>query len=249
MSRMRAVVRRSARIVAGVVALSALAACSGGESDDAAPEASASAPAKTLSARELETAAVAGGDVPDHQVGAREKADRYEESEVSANQPECTVEARLALGMSVGEPVSMVQRTAMGNPRGAKTAEGDLVKTTVTVASYKGKGEVDVLSDLGAASTVCRNGFISKVRGKQTPVQSPQQQIDPERLKFADEISWFVLSGVPGSDTPTRKVLVVRSGHTLGFFSRTYPGADAGAEMMPFPVDVARAQWKKLASG
>ncbi|MEU6674200.1 hypothetical protein [Streptomyces sp. NPDC046853] len=249
MSRMKTAVRRSARIMAGAVALSALAACSGAGSDDSAPEPSAGVPARTLTAGELETAALAGSDVPDHQVGAREKADQYEDSEVGANQPECTVEARVALGMSVGDPASTVQRTAMGNPRGAKTMTGDLVKTTVTVASYKGKGEVDVLEDLGAASTVCRNGFIFKVRGKQIPMQSPQQQIDPERLKFADEMTWYVLSGVPGSDTPTRKVLIVRSGHTLGFFSRTYPGADAGAEMMPFPVDVARAQWKKLAAG
>ncbi|MGW6062636.1 hypothetical protein [Streptomyces sp. NPDC055189] len=249
MSRIKAAARRSTRIMVGAVALSALAACSGAESDGGAAEPSATVPARTLTSGELETAAVAGSDVPDHQVGARQKADRYEESEVGANQPECTVEARTALGMSAGDPVSTVQRTAMGNPRGAKTVEGDLVKTTVTLASYKGKGEEEALSDLGAASTVCRYGFVFKVRGEQTPVQSPQQQIDPERLNFADEYTWFVLKGVPGADTPTRKVLIVRSGRTLGFFSRTYSGPDSGAEMMPFPVDVARAQWKKLAAG
>ncbi|WP_190079755.1 hypothetical protein [Streptomyces longisporoflavus] len=242
-------VRRSARIMAGAMALGVLAACGGTESDGDAAMASASAPTGTLTAEEIEAAMVDGGDVPDHQVGAREKADRYEESEVGATQPECVVQARMALGMSIGDPVATAQRTAMGNPRGAKTVGGDLVKTTVTLATYKGKGKDEALYDMGTASTACRQGFILKLRGKQTPLQSPQQQIDPERLDFAEEFGWYVLTGGPGSDVPTRKVLIVGSGHTLGFFSRTYPGADAGPEMMPFPVDVARAQWKKLAAG
>ncbi|GAA3113384.1 hypothetical protein GCM10010449_39510 [Streptomyces rectiviolaceus] len=254
--------RRPARITVVAAALSVLAACSGTESDGGDPDPSPSAPARTLTAGEIETAAVDGSDVPDHQVGAREAADRYEDSEVSASQPECVVQARVALGMNVGDPASTAQRTAMGNPPGVKSAAGDLVKTTVTLASYKGKGkdksedkgggegEEKVLYDLGLASTACRSGFTSTVRGEQTPVQSPPQEDAPEGLDFADEYTWFTLTGKPGDDVPTHRVLVVRSGHTLGFFSRTYPGpaADTLSTAMPFPVDVARAQWKKLAA-
>lgn len=254
MSRTTAAVRRPARIMVVAAALSVLAACSGSASDGGDPEPSPTAPVRTLTAGEIETAAVDGSDVPNHQVGAREAADRYENSEVSTSQPECVVQARVALGMDVGDPVSTVQRTAMGNPRGAKSGSGDLVKTTVNLASYKGKGknkgEEKVLYDLGYASTACMRGFTATVRGERTPVLSPPQEAEPGRLGFADEYTWFTLTGKPGGDVPTRKVLVVRSGHTLGFFSRTYPGpaTDTSAKAMPFPVDVARAQWKKLAT-
>lgn len=257
MSRTTAAVRRPARTMVVAAALSVLAACSGSASDGGDPEPSPTAPVRTLTAGEIETAAVDGSDVPNHQVGAREAADRYENSEVSTSQPECVVQARVALGMDVGDPVSTVQRTAMGNPRGAKSGSGDLVKTTVNLASYKGKGkgkdkgEEKVLYDLGYASTACMFGFTATVRGERTPVLSPPQEAEPGRLGFADEYTWFTLTGKPGDDVPTRKVLVVRSGHTLGFFSRTYPGSatDTSAKTMPFPVDVARAQWKKLATG
>ncbi|MGW5866456.1 hypothetical protein ACWFRJ_30210 [Streptomyces sp. NPDC055239] len=253
MSRTATVVRRPARIMIVTVALSALTACGGNDSDGGAPEPSTSAPARTLTAGEIETAAVDGSDVPDHQTGAREAADRYEDSEVSASRPECVVQVKAALGMSPGDPASTAQRTAMGNLKGAKPAAGGLVKTTVTLASYKGKGkgkgEEKVLYDVGLASTACRSGFTSTVRGEQTPVQSRPQGDDPQHLDFADEFAWFTLTGKEGADAPVRKVLIVRSGHTLGFFSRTYPVADTSPAAMPFPVDVARAQWKKLAAG
>lgn len=250
MSRTTTAVRRPARIMVVAAALSVLAACSGTESDGGDPEPSPTAPARTLTAGEIETAAVDGSDVPNHEVGAREAADRYENSEVSTSQPECVVQARVALGMDVGDPVSTVQRTAMGNPPGAKSGSGDLVKTTVNLASYKGKGEEEVLHDLGLASTACMSGFTASVRGERTPVLTPPQEGEPGRLGFADEYTWFTHTGRPGDDAPTRKVLVVRSGHTLGFFSRTYPGpaTDTSSKAMPFPVDVARAQWRKLAA-
>lgn len=250
MSRNSTGMRRPARITVVAAALSVLAACSGAGSDGGDPEPSPTPPTRTLTAGEIETAVVDGGDVPNHQVGAREAADRYENSEVSASQPECVVQVRLALGMNVGDPVSTVQRTAMGNPPGAESGSGDLLKTTVTLASYKGKGEEKVLHDVGFASTACMSGFTATVRGEQTLVQPPPQQDEPERLDFADEYAWLTLTGKPGDDVPTRKVLIVRSGHTLGFFSRTYPGPVAGSSStaMPFPADVARAQWKKLAA-
>ncbi|GAA3122300.1 hypothetical protein ACFQ0X_06215 [Streptomyces rectiviolaceus] len=150
--------------------------------------------------------------------------------------------------MTVGDPVSVADRTAMGRPSGAESAGTGLIKTTVTLASYE--GEEKALYKLGTASAVCRQGFTMTVRGKKTVMQFPAQEPDPRDLDFADEYTWFTLTGPPGIDSLTRKVLVVRTGHTLGFFSRTYPGyaADASQTTMPFPLDVARAQWKKLAT-
>jgi hypothetical protein len=254
MSRTTTVMRRPARILAVAAAFSLLAACGGPGSDADKPEASAEVPTGTLTAGQLATAAVDGGDVPDHQVGGRAAADRYKDSEVDAGQPECVVQAKAALGMAVGDPVSVVERTAMGRPSGAEAAGTDLLKTTVTLASYKGKGknkgEEKALYDLGYASTACRQGFAMTVRGKETVVQAPAHQVNEQDLGFADEYTWFTLTGPPGIDALTRKVLVVRTGHTLGFFSRTYPGyaTDAAQTTMPFPTDVARAQWKKLAA-
>ncbi|MFG2648029.1 hypothetical protein [Streptomyces sp. NPDC048436] len=254
MSTTTTVMRRPARILAVAAAFSLLTACGGSGSDGDKPEASAGVPSGTLTAGQLATAVVDGSDVPDHQVGARAAADRYKDSEVGAGQPECVVQAKVALGMTVGDPASVEQRTAMGRPPGAQAAGTDLIKTTVTLASYKGKGkskgEEKVLYDLGLASTACRQGFTLTVRGKETPVLSPAQEANPQGLDFADEYTWFTLTGPPGIKALTRRVLVVRSGHTLGFFSRTYPGyaTDASQTNMPFPVDVARAQWKKLAA-
>ncbi|GAA3122309.1 hypothetical protein GCM10010449_50210 [Streptomyces rectiviolaceus] len=86
--------RRQAQMMAVAAAFSLLAGCGGRGSDGDKPEASPEVPARTLTARQIATAAIDGSDVPDHQVGSRLAADRYEESEVGAVQPECAVQAR-----------------------------------------------------------------------------------------------------------------------------------------------------------
>ncbi|RFU83119.1 hypothetical protein DY218_29470 [Streptomyces triticagri] len=246
--------RRRATATAGTALLVLLAGCSdSGESDrtggDTEPR---SAPSGTRSTAQLEGAAVTGNDLPGQRITGRMDKDRIKPAQVTTSQPECLIQAQIAAGIAVGDPASVAERTAVGNVTEESRAglEERELTTTVTLASYTGKGAEDVLFDLGKAGTVCRTPFDVTVRGETLKAQSVPETKDPGGGGLGDSYAWFTLTRGAGTDAVTHQVLVVEMGRTLGFISREHPGGTTAQAPVhiPFPEAIAKVQVKKFRS-
>ncbi|MFC8171934.1 hypothetical protein [Streptomyces sp. NPDC057325] len=242
---------RTAAVAATTVSLALLGtACSGDGAGDsgrgpASPSASATsgAPAKALSAAELEKLIVEQADLPGHQVQKAKASDLVKPGDVSTDQAPCKPLADAMSFLSTGDPAASVQRRVIevpsktGSPEDALGALAAPV-TNVTLGSYEGQGAQEAFASLKAAGTDCAGGFGVTGQGEKAKVTG----VAPETLAAGDEsLAWTVTSDVDGKPFVT-KLVVFRKGGTLVSFSTI----SLGGTVRELPRKVVEAQAKKL---
>ncbi|NKI44828.1 hypothetical protein [Streptomyces physcomitrii] len=254
--------RRTAAGTATALALVLLAACGssdgteasgseGGKEKGGASTPAASAPAEAkgevLSAAALEKAAVADGDVPGHRIDKRAEVDHTEESEVETSRDACGPLALAALGTTTGGPAATAERQALSQPAGkdVKDLESafDTTKSMITVASYEANGAPSAMAALRKGVDSCKGGFTTRAHGEEMKIVSVAADKAPA---LGEEATAFTVVSQEGHDKASFKVVVVRKGRTLAYFSALNLGAIVSGKGFAFPVPLAKAQAGKL---
>lgn len=249
---------RSAAVAATAVSLALLVtACGGGEKSDgkgkgtgkdAAPSASAtsSAPAKTLSAAELEKLIVEQADLPGHQVQKAKAGEIPPASAVSTDKPSCKPIADAMSYIATGKPAASAQRKAIEVPKteGASASPEEALGalaapvTGVTLGSYDGQGAQEAFASLKTAGTDCAGGFTLIGGGEKTKIS----KVAPETVTAGEEaLAWTVTTDLDGKPFVT-KLVVFRQGSTLASFSTL----SFGGTVKALPKDIVDAQAAKL---
>ncbi len=259
----RAAVVRTVAAAASVASLTlALGACGadkGAESPAKGAGASAGASAKgeepaakTLTAAELEKAALAQGDVTTHQVVNGTKADEVAPGAVKTDKPECKPLLDAASAVPVGKPVAKVLRKAVQKPEKMRvdptaSAEDkakaglDALSQPVTadvLASYDGKGAQEGYAAYAKAAEACAGGF----GGEQAGEKLAFTKVVPDTVTGGDEAQgWTIAMKADGTEVLT-KLAVVRKGNTLA----TFYTISLGGTVKEQPASLIAAQVKKL---
>jgi hypothetical protein len=253
----RAVIRRSC--LAGVAALSLtlLAACSdsGSENDTGGGSGSAAEESKApaLSAADLEKVVLKDGDVKGHKV--TEPTATIEQKDVKTEDEACAPVAYAAIGSVVDEPAATVQRETAGEPDAAAAADADnaedalntgldITRTLVRLSSYEGDGAKAAMDSLTKSAADCAKGFALTADGTDQKVTELAETTAPEGADQA--IALDLVSEAEGAKVPM-KVVVIRKGTTLGYFTALNIGAVASGGDFDFPTEVVDAQVAKLA--
>ncbi|WP_329621692.1 hypothetical protein OG357_15325 [Streptomyces sp. NBC_01255] len=224
---------RNAAVAATAVSLALLVtACGGGEKSgdqgkgsgkEAAPSASAtsSAPARALSAAELEKLIVEQADLPGHQVQKAKAGEIALASAVSADKPACTPLAHAMSYIATGKPAASAQRKAIEVPKTEGASPEDALGalaapvTGVTLGSYDGQGAQEAFASLKTAGTECAGGFTLIGGGERTKIS----KVAPETLTAGEEsLAWTVTTDLDGKPWVT-KLVAFRQGNTLASFS------------------------------
>ncbi|QKW09335.1 hypothetical protein HUT18_26070 [Streptomyces sp. NA04227] len=269
--------RRTAAGAASLLAVALLAACGGSDDKDASgpkgekgkgssasggsasgggdasggADGSGGSDGKTLSAAELETAVVKDGEVPGHKISERAKVDRTAEKDVKTERAECGPLANAALGTTTGGPAAKVEREALTKPakgevKDPKDLESafDATKSMISLAAYEDGGARSAMEALRKGVAPCGGGFTTHAHGEDLKITSVKEDTAP---KLGDEATAFTVVNQQGHDKASFKVVVVRKGNTLAYFTSLNLGAIVSGKDFDFPVELAQAQAKKLA--
>ncbi|MGW5232493.1 hypothetical protein ACWEQU_09380 [Streptomyces nodosus] len=257
------VVRRTA-LAASTAALVLLATACGGSSDSAdekagdtgatqADKTPSAAPAKALTAAELEKAALVQADVKHGKVATEVPAvDDIAQDKVKADDETCAPLAHLQAGSYVGKPAATAKRSWLDDmkrpAKNASTEEAlligiDRAKVIETLASYDDGGAEQVMKDLNTAAEKCAGGFAYTAAGTKTKMAKVETTQAPEG---ADEA--FAVTQTLNADdvkAPTKGV-VVRKGATLVYFTSANLASAATGKDYDFPAELVEAQLAKL---
>ncbi|MEU3225446.1 hypothetical protein ABZ695_20100 [Streptomyces sp. NPDC006976] len=262
-------IRRTA-VAATVMSLALLTAACGSDSDDkdsgkAAGSASAQpsdkgadkgadqAPAKVLSAAELEKASLKQGDVKAHKITKAGPGDAVDGKDVTVDKAACDVFADVLMGAKAGSPAASTQRKVVSEPKKDAAMDGDdpeafeaafdITTTLATLASYEGKGAEETLSSLRTAATECASGFTLTAAGSKQKVV----KIAEEQVKGGEEaVGWTVTVEADG-EKMALKLVEIRQGTTLASLSSlNFAAAGSGGDF-DMPTAVIDAQAAKLA--
>ncbi|MEU6866428.1 hypothetical protein ABZ924_24745 [Streptomyces sp. NPDC046876] len=248
-------------LAASAASLALLAtACSSGSSDSkddtkagapaAASPSAAAAAAKGKTDAELAGLIVAQADLPDHIVKAPTPSEVTEAAASTSDKPDCVPLVKAQSFAPVGKSTGAARTKAVAKPKAADAGAGpeDKAKaalaalgstaTTVTIASYEGKGAEEAFAALKTAGTACAGGYgvtgggetakISKV-GAGAPVTA------------GDAALAYTVEAEADGTTISTQLVVVRKGNTLATFS-----AMSLAGTAEQPKAVVDAQVKKL---
>ncbi|MET8894851.1 hypothetical protein [Streptomyces albogriseolus] len=255
-------VRRTA-LAASAAALALLVTACGGSGDDqdkadegkgkAAPTTSA-APAKTLTAAELEKAALAQSDVKGGKVAAKLPAtDDIAEDQVKTEDAACLPLAHAQAGVAQGEPAASVKRSFTGDPvkpsadtkpEDALLAALDTEKVLINLASYEGDGAEQAVKGVVAAAEKCAGGFKATAVGEPMDVVKVATGDAPEGGDEGAAVTLTVAAD-EGIKAPV-KILLVRKGSTVVTFSALNLASMATGKDFEVPADVVAAQVGKL---
>ncbi|MET7339755.1 hypothetical protein ACIOEZ_00380 [Streptomyces sp. NPDC087866] len=258
-------IRRTA-VAATVMSLALFTAACGSDSDDKdSGKASGSsaqpsekgadqAPAKALSAAELEKVSLAQGDVKGHKISKAGPADAIEAKDVTADKAACDVFGDLLMGAKAGSPAASTQRKVASEPKkGADkdTADAeeafkaafDITTTMTTLASYDGKGAEETLASLRTAATECASGFTLTAAGSKQKIV----KITEEQVKGGEEAAAWKVAVEADGEKMTLKLIALRQGATVASFSAMNLAAMDDGGDFDLPTAVIDAQAKKLA--
>ncbi|MGW0827493.1 hypothetical protein [Streptomyces sp. NPDC002845] len=256
----RAVIRRSCVSGVAVLSLALLAGCADSESDSGSGESGAGASAEAvaeegstpvLSAAELAEVALKEGDVDGHKVSEPSAGERAEQTDVEVDDEACAPLAYALAGTVIGEPAATVHRQTISQPDpGAAVDAEDVVAamnvSTVMVglASYEGDGAQAAMDSLGETAEGCAKGFTGTVAGAAQKVTKVAEGTAPQGADQAVAVDATVQQD--GETLPV-KVVVVRNGSTLAYFTAvSFTAAGAGQDF-EVPAEVVDAQLAKLA--
>ncbi|MGQ5578505.1 hypothetical protein [Streptomyces sp. ECR3.8] len=257
-------VRRTA-LAASAAALALLVTACGGSGDDqdkadegkgkAAPSTSAAAPAKTLTAAELEKAALAQSDVKGGKVATKLPAtDDIAADQVKSEDAACQPLAHAQAGVAQGEPAATVKRSFTGDPvkpsadtkpEDALLAALDTEKVLINLASYEGDGAEQAVQGVVAAAEKCAGGFKATLVGEPMAVAKVAATGDAPEGGDEGAAVTLTVAADEGVKAPA-KIVLVRKGSTVVTFSAVNLASMATGKDFEVPADVVAAQVGKL---
>ncbi|WP_103535445.1 hypothetical protein [Streptomyces sp. SM11] len=272
---MRATAVRRTALAASAAALALLATACGGSSDADAKEgkddkgaaggssSAPKAPAKALTAAELEKATLAQGDVEGRKVTEAGPDDEVPADGVTVDKKECLPVAHAMYGVAQEGSVATTKRKVIDEPKKtddkksledlADLADGEiedavmdafnLTSTFVALNSYEGTAGPDAFAALKKAAADCAGGFTATVAGEPMKVAS----VTEEKVTGGDEsAAWTVTSDDDGDQAPFKLVALRKEGTVATFFAFNLAAA-GGDVKFEVPTEVVAAQDKKLA--
>ncbi|MEV5988761.1 hypothetical protein AB0L85_27770 [Streptomyces sp. NPDC052051] len=259
---MRTIAVRRTALAASAAALALLATACGssdseGKSDDGktaqAEKSPSAAPAKALSAAELEKAALAQADVKSGKVITKAvPGDDLAQDKVTSDDAACTPLAYVTAATYLGKPAATVKRTWTGDAKkpgaGASDEEkmlavANYAKAVETLTSYDNGGAEQAMKDLKTAVGKCSAGFSYTANGTKTKVV---KVATTEAPGGADEALALTLTvDADGVKAPV-KAVVVRKGATLASFPAINITSLATGKDFAFPTQIVDAQLAKL---
>lgn len=259
---MRNTVINRATVVASVLPLVLLAACDGsGAGDDGKAANSASAQpsrsrsaqpaAEPLTAAELKKAVLAKGDVDGYTVITPGKGDIAAQADVRTDQAECAPFAYALSGVTLDKPSATEQRQVTSKatkPTDASTGDlesaFDVTTTLVSLSSYADQDAAQsVIKSLTDAADACAGGFSGTAGGEKQQVTKIAKNAAP---KGADEAVAFTATAVQGDSKGPMKLVVVRQGATVGYFTALNLASFVSGGGFAFPTALVTAQLDKL---
>ncbi|HEX5510142.1 MAG TPA: hypothetical protein VFX41_00375 [Actinomycetales bacterium] len=265
---MRSLMVRRTALAASAAALALLATACGGSSDSdssgssdkagdgktaQADKTPSAAPAKALTADELEKAALTQADVKSGKVTTKvPAADDVAQDKVKADDEACAPLAYLQAGSYVGEPAATVKRSWLGDaqkpeagakPEDAMLAALNRAKVVATLASYEDGGAEQAMKELNTAATKCADGFSYAMGSDKVKIVKVATTDAPQG---ADEaLAVTATMDAEGVKAPVKGV-VVRKGATLAYFPAFNLASAASGKDFDFPAELVDAQLAKL---
>ncbi|MEV7463318.1 hypothetical protein [Streptomyces rubiginosohelvolus] len=266
---MRATAVRRTALAASAAALALLAtACSGSSDADGKDEKGAAngsssapkAPAKALTAAELEKATLAQGDVKGTKITKAGPADEVPADGIKVDKEACLPIAHAMSGVPQEGAVATTKRKVIDEPKktdeksledlGEGEAEDlfknafDLTSTAVVLSSYEGAAGPDAFATLKKAAADCAGGFTATVGKTPTKIAS----ITEEKVTGGDEAAaWTVTSEDDGDTVPLKLAVLRKEGTVATFFAFNLAAAGGEGVKFELPTAVVAAQDKKLA--
>lgn len=243
----RAVIRRSCAAGVAALSLTLLAGCSdsgegGSDSGKGGSEATAEeSKAPALSAADLEKVVLKDGDVKGHKV--TEPTATIEQKDVKADDEACAPLAYAAIGTVIDQPGATVQRETASVPDAADAKSLDVTRTLLRLSSYEGDGATTAMDSLTKSVDACAKGFKVTADGTDQQVTKVAKTTAPGGADQA--VALDVVSEAEGAKVPM-KVVVIRKGGTVGYFTALNIGSVATGKDFEFPTEVVDAQVAKL---
>ncbi|MDR3082445.1 MAG: hypothetical protein LBV60_16220 [Streptomyces sp.] len=259
---MRSIAVRRTALAASAATLALLATACGGSSDGEskgdggkpADKTASAAPAKTLSAAELEKVALAQKDVKSGKVVTEVvPGDNLAQDKVTSDDAACTPLAYVAAASYVGKPAATVKRSWTGEAEKPGAGAGDeekalavanYAKAVETLTSYDGGGAEQAMKDLKTAVEKCAGGFSYTADGTKLKIVKVATTSEPGGADQALAVTLTVATD-EGMKAPM-KAVVVRKGAVLAHFPVINFASLATGKDFAFPTQLVDAQLAKL---
>ncbi|WP_404957422.1 hypothetical protein [Streptomyces sp. 147326] len=247
-----ALVRRTV-LTASAVSLALLATACGsdkaGTKADAKPSAAASSPAapaaKAKTDAELSALLVTKAELADHLFTAVPKDEVALGEAASGDKAECLPVVKTQGTAIVGTAAGVARTKAVAMPKEGASPEDTAAaglkalagtRTSVTLASYEGKGAEEAFAAVKAAATACAGGFTLTMEGETTKID----KVVSGTATGGDEALALTLEAAVEGTKVTTETVLVRKGNTLATHTASALGV---AEK---PTAIVAAQVKKL---
>ncbi|MEU9159390.1 hypothetical protein AB0D29_03760 [Streptomyces sp. NPDC048424] len=246
-----ALVRRTV-LTASAVSLALLATACGsdkaGTKADAKPSAPASSSAPAAKAKtdaELSALILTQADLADHLVVAVPKDEVAIGEAAKGDKAECQPVVKTQGTAVVGTAAGTARMKAVAKPKGGSSPEDAAAaglkalagtRTSVTLASYEGKGAEEAFAAVKAAATACAGGFGLTMEGEVTKIS----KVVSSTATGGDEAIALTLEADVEGTKVTTETVVVRKGNVLATHTASALGV---AEK---PTAIVAAQVKKL---
>ncbi|MFD9370067.1 hypothetical protein ACFWA6_20560 [Streptomyces sp. NPDC060020] len=249
-----ALVRRTV-VAASAVSLALLATACGSDKADTKADAKPSAPAsssapaapaaKAKTDAELSALILTQADLADHVVVAVPKDEVAIGEAAKGDRAECQPVVKTQGTAVVGTAAGTARMKAVAKPKvgsspedaaaaGLKALAG--TRTSVTLASYEGKGAEEAFAAVKTAATACAGGFTLTMEGEVTKID----KVASSTATGGDEAIALTLEADVEGTKVTTETVVVRKGNVLATHTASALGvADK-------PTAIVAAQVKKL---
>ncbi|MFD2691458.1 hypothetical protein ACFS5L_42470 [Streptomyces phyllanthi] len=193
-----------------------------------------------LSEAELTKVTLRAGDVEGHKVS--KPTATVTQKDVKAGDEACVPVAYAVAGTVLGEPRTTVQRETASEPdaRAKASAAPDITRVLVRLSAYEGDEAQAAMDSLSEAADSCTKGFTLTVDGTEQQVTKIAKTTAPQGADQA------IALNVTSEKVPM-KVVVIRKGSTLGYFTAINIASAASGKNFAFPTEVVDAQLVKLA--
>ncbi|MFE4666192.1 hypothetical protein ACFRI7_05720 [Streptomyces sp. NPDC056716] len=254
--------RLSATAAVGALSLALITGCSDEGSADSEGAAgsgdsgsSAAAPAKALSATELEKLLLAEGELKGFRVDPGDDSIPDSKTEVSADQAECDPLVWSTSALPPGETDAGANNlvgedpTGGASPTGPLTEEGvdmlmEMNMTFVGLSSYEGDGAEQAMKAVNDGVRACSGGFAMTGEGETSQITEVSAY---EGADQGDESAAFTMKiDMDGQGTAAFNTEVVRTGSTIATFYTVDFGSIGTGEATDIPAALVEAQIAKL---
>ncbi|MCX4715436.1 hypothetical protein [Streptomyces virginiae] len=252
---MRNTVVRRTVLTASAVSLALLAtACGSDKKDDtkadakpsgASSSAPAAAAAKAKTDAELSALLLTKDELTDHLVVAVPKDEVAIGEAAKGDKAECRPVVRTQGTATVGTAAGVARMKAVAKPKAGANPEDTAAagfkalagtRTSVTLASYEGKGAEEAFAAVKSAATACAGGFTLTMEGEDTKID----KVVSSAATGGDEAIALTLEAAVEGNKVTTETVIVRKGNVLATHTASALGV---AEK---PTAIVAAQVKKL---